>query len=186
MKKDFKRLKKLNNCSGFTLVEMLVTLVIVIMVSTMMAEVVKLGVDQYERSLRSSESKVLCSTISTILTSELSYTQEVHVDSSGNVTKFQSQNFAINNNLSMVDTDGSGTNGYGEIVLANCEDSSEVRNILGTGSYTRGLLAKVTTLTYNSAEHCFHVVLSIGLNGSEYMSYPFDVINVNRTEAITD
>lgn len=47
----------------------------------------------------------------------------------------------------------------------NSEDPSENMDLLGKAAYAKGLLAKVTSITYNNSDCCFSVYLSIGYKG---------------------
>lgn len=174
---------KWENARGMSFVEMLCAVLIFLLVSGGMTTAVSLATRQYQKSMRDSESKILCSTLATVISNELAYTTEIKFDAAGNVTQFQSQNYTIEGNLSTLMTDESGENGYGQILLGNSTNTSESMNILGKAAYTNGLLAKIESLTYDNATHYFTAELSIGYKGSEYLSYQFQVMNVNQTEA---
>ena len=161
--------------------ELLCAVLILALVSGGMASAVSLGVRQYQQSMRTSEAKVLCSTLETVLRNELAYTTQIKLDG-GNVKQFQSQNFAIEKNLSTLMTDADRPDGYGHIILANCVDTREFMNVLGKGAYTNGLLAKVDSFTYDTSNHCFTVRLSVGCNGQTYATREFQVLNANQTE----
>ena len=176
--------KKIKNNSGMTVFELLCAVLILLLVSSGMASAVSLGVRQYQKSIRDSESKVLYSTLMTVLSNELAYTTDIRVDGKGNVLQFQSQNYVIEGNLSTLMTDESGDNGYGQILLGNSKDTSESMRVLGKAAYANGLLAKVTSITYDNSNCCFSVYLSIGYQGTECYGGEFQVQNVNRTPAV--
>ena len=182
-------INKIRSYSGMSLLEMLCAILILLLATGGMTTAVSLAAKQFQMSMRNSESQVLCSTIKTVLGNELAYTTEIQVDAlndeKGNVLKFQSQNYTIEESLSAIRTDNSGTDGYGQILLGNSEDTSESLNILGKGAYPHGLGAKVTSFTYDNKTYCFTVQLSIGYNGTECYSEEFQVMNVNKTEATT-
>lgn len=161
--------------------ELLCAVLILTLVSGGMASAVSLGVRQYQQSMRMSEAKVLCSTLETVLRSELAYTTEIKM-SGINVTQFQSQNFAIEKNLSTLMTDAENSSDYGHIILANCDNTGEFMNVLGKGAYTNGLLAKVDSFTYNTSNHCFTLRLSVGDSSQTYATREFQVLNANQTE----
>lgn len=172
-----------------TVFELLCAVLILLLVSSGMASAVSLGVRQYQKSIRDSESKVLYSTLMTVLSNELAYTTDIRVDAvdvsgKGNVLQFQSQNYVIEGNLSTLMTDESGDNGYGQILLGNSKDTSESMRVLGKAAYANGLLAKVTSITYDNSNCCFSVYLSIGYQGTECYGGEFQVQNVNRTLAV--
>ena len=68
---------KLKNKSGLTLVEMLCCVVVMLLVSIGMVNGVSLAVRNYESSLMSSESQVLCSTLTNLVSDELRYSGPV-------------------------------------------------------------------------------------------------------------
>lgn len=176
-----KRLKrKLKSNLGMSLGELLCAVLILTLVSGGMAAAVSLGVRQYQQSMRTSEAKVLCSTLESILRSELAYTTQIKLDG-GNVKQFQSQNFAIEESLSTLTTDAENSGDYGHIILANCDNTSQYMNILGKGAYTNGLLAKVDLFTYNASKHYFTVRLSVGDSSQTYATREFQVLNANQT-----
>ena len=69
---------KLKNESGLTLVEMLCCVVVMLLVSIGMVNGVSLAVRNYESSLMSSESQVLCSTLTNLVSDELRYSGAVN------------------------------------------------------------------------------------------------------------
>ena len=69
---------KLKNKSGLTLVEMLCCVVVMLLVSIGMVNGVSLAVRNYESSLMSSESQVLCSTLTNLVSDELRYSGAVN------------------------------------------------------------------------------------------------------------
>ena len=172
-----KRLKqKLKSSRGMSLGELLCAVLILTLVSGGMASAVSLGVRQYQQSIRTSEAKILCSTLETILRNELAYVYDIKMDGT-NVKQIQSQNYGMKGNLSTLTTDEAGQNGYGHIILANCEDTSEYMSILGEAAYTNGLLAKIDLFSYEN--HCFTVKLSVGYDGETYATRTFQVLHVN-------
>lgn len=68
--------------AGLTLVELLCTIVIMLLVSVGMVEGVNLAVKNYKKSLLSSESQVLCSTLTNLVSDELRYSGAVYWDQS--------------------------------------------------------------------------------------------------------
>lgn len=64
---------------GFTLVEMLCTIVIILLISALVVTGVQLGVRSYHRSVSDSEAQVLCSTLTTAISDELRYAGTVHL-----------------------------------------------------------------------------------------------------------
>lgn len=64
---------------GFTLVEMLCTIVLILLISALVVTGVQLGVKSYHRSISDSEAQVLCSTLTTAISDELRYAGTVHL-----------------------------------------------------------------------------------------------------------
>ncbi len=173
---------KLNN-KGLSMVELLCATLILLLVSGIMVMGIGFAYREYDKSMRESESKVLCSTITTVINHELAYTMTIYTDQSGNVKKFQSPSFAMEDSPGMIMTDAKRKGDYGHIIIGNPEDVDESMAILGKSAYTYGLLAKVKSLTYDNATHIFTVELALGYKGEEYLSTRFQVKNVNEIDA---
>ena len=77
--------------AGLTLVELLCTIVIMLLVSVGMVEGVNLAVKNYKKSLLSSESQVLCSTLTNLVSDELRYSGAV--DWEANPIRFYSRTY---------------------------------------------------------------------------------------------
>ena len=178
--------QKLHSKRGMTLVELLSALIILSLVTGGMAAAVSLGSQQYQKSMRDAEAMVLYSTLMTVLSNELTYSTDIHVDAQGTVQRFMSQNYVIKGNLSTLMTDDSDGNGYGKVLLGNSENTDEYMSVLGKASYTRGLSAKVTKFQYHNSKHYFIVELSIGYQGAPYYTKEFHVRSVNETNATID
>lgn len=174
---------KKNNKKGFTLGEMLVTVLILLLATSGMVTTIALASGQFNSSVRESEAQILCSTLKTIISDELCYTTEIHTDSSGNVTSYQSQNYVQEKALGTLTTDGRGSNGYGLIAVGSAENADDIAVILGKGSYTRGMLAKVTSFSYDSSKFLFTVTISIAYGDTEITTETFQVRNVNKIVA---
>ena len=104
---------------GFTLTEMLCTVLLVSLVSTMLVTGVLMGSKQYNRSIRISEAQQLNLTIETILANELKYSNRIE------------------------------------------EENGQVKKIYST-TYAKELGVKITSLTYDQNQKCFHVAMDIG------------------------
>ena len=66
--------------AGFTLVEMLCSVILVILVSIGLANGVQLAVENYTRSIIHSESQVLCETLTTAVSDKLRNCKEISPD----------------------------------------------------------------------------------------------------------
>lgn len=179
LKKNIKR--KLKSKAGMSLLEVLCAVLILLLVSGGLTSAVTLAANQYQKSLRNSEAQVLYSSLRTILSHELAYTKEVKTDSELGLI-FSPPSMTLDYSYSSIMTDNSGKNGYGQIVFQNPENSAEYKYILGKAAYTKGLLANVTSITYDEDTYYFTVKLSIGYNGTEYYGGEFQVKNLNETK----
>lgn len=89
-----KRIYGKNRSRGFTLVELLVTLIVLVMVMAMIVSLSQVAVNTYRNLRFESESSVLISTINTSLKGMLEYADEITTDGSdgqgvGNVTSLR-------------------------------------------------------------------------------------------------
>ena len=191
---------KLSNKGGFSLAELLVTLLIVSLVTSGVATGVQLAVGHYRRSMGLSESKVLCSTLSSIVQSELGSTREAQPGELISGTEYRligffSNTYANTQDLSQfysVDVNDSGISlsddGYGEIILGVKSGNSVIGNLLvGSKSYsTYKLKARVNvTCTIPDGENYiskFHVTIIIKAPADQTTSTSFDVIPLNRID----
>ena len=73
-------LRKLNNRSGFTLAELLVTILILLMVSAVVAEGLPAAVNAYRKAVDASNAQILLSTTVNALRGELSTAWDIKVD----------------------------------------------------------------------------------------------------------
>ena len=153
-----------NTSYGFTLTEMLCTVLLVSLVSTMLVTGVLMGSKQYNRSIRISEAQQLNLTIETILTNELKYTNRIE-EENGQVKKIYSTTYALSNDLTAIsilknDKDEAVSDGkYGQLSFT---DGTSYNRVLPKGSYAKELGVKITSLTYDQSQKCFHVTMDIG------------------------
>lgn len=164
---------------GMTFAEVLIAVMILMLVSVGMISIIGFGSQQYDKTIRESQALVLCSTISTVLEYELSYTTQIHAESDGVLKEFMSPDYAIEGSLSSIMTDHSGSNGYGRILLGNSADQTEYKELLPDSAYMHGLLAKVTDVTYDQTTHYTTLTVSVGYQGKEKISRTFQVKNRN-------
>lgn len=100
---------KLKQKTGLTLVEMLCTIVILLLVSLGMTGGVRLAVSSYDRSMMRSESEILASTLTSLVSDELRYSGTVDWESSP--ISFFSRTYGENSAF--------GQNDDGQVTLAN-------------------------------------------------------------------
>ena len=170
--------------AGFTLTEMLATIIIVLLVSAGLVTTVGLALRQYNNSMRNSESQVLASTLKSIISSELEHTNvsTMEIDASGNVIAFESTDYALKGSLSSfyaVDGDLSETSGYGQLFCGKKGDSTLGSLVIGSASYTRGLGMKLNSITYNSASKYFTVRFEVGYDDTSLKTEEFSVRALN-------
>lgn len=190
--------KKLCSNKGFTIAELMVATMIVLMVSATVVIGVTFSARQYNNSKMRSEAQMLAATLADIVRTELANTRTITLGSkSGDVyqlDKFFSLNYAIKyddgqTRFYSVDVDENKkvtpTDGYGELMLAVKNDENEMVGhlLLASSAYTEyGLGAKVDSITYNRDSSIFHVVMHVA-NGNEILeTKEFDVIPLNEVK----
>ena len=138
---------------GFTLTEMLCTVLLVSLVSTMLVTGVLMGSKQYNRSIRISEAQQLNLTIETILANELKYSNRIEEENvlSNDLTAIS----ILKNDKDEAVSDGK----YGQLSFT---DGTSYNRVLPKGSYAKELGVKITSLTYDQNQKCFHVAMDIG------------------------
>ena len=184
--------RKLHSVSGFTMTEMLLAVILLLLASEGMAVGIRLSQVSFEKSLRESESKVLLSTLESTIDYELSYTgtveysgtADVSVDGSTekvySVSKFYSPTYHIRNDLTTfaaVDENGvKKTKGGGYIMLGATDTGTALDNpfngkkLIAEAAYTGELRARIDDLSYHmntaTGKGYYSYILSI-YNGEE-------------------
>jgi prepilin-type N-terminal cleavage/methylation domain-containing protein len=171
---------KRKNKSGFTLVEMLCSVLLIGLISAGLARGVSLAFYQYKRSVRHSSSYQLFTTLQTLISNELKYTNSVTLDGN-NVKEFYSVTYALEDaktSLYILDKDGKPTDGYGEVAFG---DGEKFNYLLSTKSYSDSLGAKCN-ITYDKDNKIFTVELKIGVNDEEnpYIEQTFSVRSIEN------
>jgi prepilin-type N-terminal cleavage/methylation domain-containing protein len=180
--------KKLNN-KGFSLGEMLVAVLILLLATSATAEGIRVATQQYHKSMIQSESKLLNTTLSTILQSELSNTTTIKLGNkiSGDtyeVDKILSPSYAIDKDLchlySVKNSDGTfkeASGGYGELLFGIQNGTSIEGNLLVSSEmYSSYELKAKADITYDTKKQIFHVQLKIKTGKKEVSTNSFDVI----------
>lgn len=170
---------------GFTLVEMLCAIVVLILVSMLMVTGVRLGVDSYAKSVSYSEAQVLCSTLKTTVSDELRYSGSVLLDESGKTTNtatpkgFFSQTYTNQTNPNQLL--GFSQDENGRVLLGG-------NKLLPNKSYPYGLKASVTLVSYNKTTRVFHVKITVTRAAQTLAETEFDVqqLNTPATYQYTD
>lgn len=177
---------KLKSNRGFSLTEALCSVLILLLVSGGMVSGIQLASKSYRDSILISESKELCSTLTSIVSYELRYASNVTVSAGGEVESFFSHSYANKNTLctfASVDSEGRIAE-YGELMLGEKDSSPFVgKELLSHAAYTNGLGAGVKVF-YNKAENLFTVFLTIALNNSPYLeTHSFQVMALNKIDS---
>ena len=157
---------------GFTLVEMLCAIVVLILVSMLMVTGVRLGVDSYAKSVSYSEAQVLCSTLKTTVSDELRYSGSVLLDADDKVTPkgFFSQTYTNQSNPNQFP--GFSQDENGRVLLGG-------NKLLPNKSYPYGLKASVTLESYDKTTRVFHVKITVTRTTQTLAETEFDVQQLN-------
>ena len=160
--------------AGLTLTEMLCCVVIMLLVSIGMVNGVSLAVRNYQSSLMASESQLLCSTISSLVTDELRYAGEV--DWSTSPVQF-------------------GSPSYGRCYFAQNDENQVTLNtvsesgaptgksykLLPSRAYHFGMEANVTLKENSPNTFSVTILVSAPNNGPVLAKSQFDVEQLNPT-----
>ncbi len=159
-------LKTLRSVNGFTLTEVLATVIIVGLVSAMLAGGVMLANKQFSSSMARSQAQELYSTLAKTLDNDLRYTGEfdnsdkdkgVHYYSEAHGAEIPDRLY-----LKTLTDDGNiqDMHEYGQLALCT-EDGSTISRLLGRGAYNNGLVARVDSFSYDPDFDCFVIKLSV-------------------------
>ncbi len=201
--------KKLGDSRGFSFTELLATLLIVAMAAEAVGMGIQAAIRQYNKSMTLSEAKILASTLTSVIQSELGSTgtarlsdDPVEVDGKTvwKLAEFFSHGYAneqegtyftavtVNSEGMRPATDGDG-DGYGEILLGKIRgDDTVVGNLLVSSStYSRYKLKAKVDVTCDVDDNddpqeitAFHVSLVVHSSlGGETVRTAFDVLPLN-------
>lgn len=190
-----KMIDRIKKKAGYTLTEMLCVVFLIGLVSVGMVTGIDTGSRQFKKSVRVSEATTLYTTLQTLLSNELRFTNldTLTVDSNNKVKTFYSITFAIRENpTGLYVLDGTKeredipltNNGYGQLAIG---DGETFNRLLGKSSYTHNLGAKAS-ITYNSSGQYFTVDLDIGIVGTDtsIVHKSFDVRNLESVSSGRD
>lgn len=182
-------MNKLKNSIGFTLSEVLVAVLIMVLASIGMVTAVVLSNNQLTKQTRLSEANELYTTLSSLITNELRYTNEISFGNGNYVSSFYSSTYAqknttVNPSLVLVDKEGNiieddiNSNVYGYLGLGSEKPYKLLVGVSTYGSYDLGANA---TIQYNQSLNLFTVTLQIGVITTEeqLLSYTFNVRPMN-------
>ncbi len=153
---------------GFTLVEVLCAIVVLLLVSGLMVVGIRTAVKAYNTEVMHSEAQVLCSTIRTKVNDELRYAGTV--ETKGSTISFFSQNYGKSVFYS--------SNEEGQIMLGE-------NKILPSKSYPYSMRAEVEIKSYDTESRIFtvHVKVTQENESSVLAETDFQVKKLNETAA---
>ncbi len=180
----------MNTRSGFTLTEMLCTVLLVALASIALVSGVSVANRQFQTSIRISQAQQLSTTLETLLANELKYTNEIVVEN-GQVKKFYSVTYAISTDLTeLVILDGNqnivvieNNQKYGELALG---DDSQYHRILSHANYDKQLGVKIQSLTFDETNKVFSIQMDIGTDALGSLTQEtFKVRSLNEVKVIS-
>lgn len=136
--------KKLNNKKGVTLIELLVTLVLLVLVTGIITLAIDLGVRSFKKSNREAEGQILCATLATSVKDELRYAKNI-TGTDLSTLKFFSTNLSLKNcSFSVMDKDGQSAES-GFIMLSTSKGVDDLEyDLVPKKTYVYDLKAKFT------------------------------------------
>ena len=183
---------------GFSMAETMVALIIVSLLSMGIATGVAFGARQYKKSVTLSESKILCSTLSSVIRNELVNATKVYP---GTPTAFDSKNYTISGSNgkrcfvmqtgedeSVTYSDGSST--FGLIYVADQGSFDNPLELIPAAAYSSYRLKANVSVAYHekttTVDEHFAVTVKIKDDaGDEQAEAQFIVIPLNKLEKLT-
>lgn len=161
--------KRLRQAFGFTLTEVLATVIIIGLVSGGLAMAVSVGSRQFMRSMALSESQLLFSSLRQDMTNDLRFASLIKKEDSGSVTGYQTLHHADKNKrlyLKALDDNGNivapqdGVTGVGQLALCS-KDETVKKRLLGKAAYNYALRAQVKSFEFNEDNNRYTIQLII-------------------------
>ena len=186
--------RKLSQRKGFSLGELLVATIILLLASQVLAQGMAFATRMYNETLTTSHGKQLCSTLTNVIETELRYTTSIKTDnqtgSTGNMLSYFSPTYGeTTSGFCALDDSGNkieSTEAGGELaiqVIRNQTTKEQVwQRLISSASYSSyDLKAVVPSVTYDASVNLFHVTLKINdKNDNNLITTNFDVIPVNK------
>lgn len=135
---------------GFTLVEMLCTIVVMLLVSATVTVGIRLAADSYVRSITASESQVLCSTVLDAVTDELRFSK---ISDWGDPVKFESDRYSGLRHFEV-------ESGQVTVVPETQDNESKTEKLLPSKTYPNGMQV-VLTLTGDQTNRIVTVAVQV-------------------------
>jgi len=173
--------KKLRSNQGFTLIEMLITTLIMGLVTVMIASSIQTAFQVYTKATQASEGQVLCDTLVTAVQDELRYATDFQTHGTYGFT-YTSRSKGYGKDCHFVLEDGR---------LKIQKDAGTANDLLPEKSYNNGLVilgAKadgtvLTSFTLNDTTKMVDVTLVVGnKDGNELATQTFSVKPLNGIE----
>lgn len=156
---------------GFTLTEVLATVIVVGLVSVMMAGGIMLANKHFASSMARSQAQQLYTTLAQTLDIDLRYAGNtdsdygeeddgsVHFKSRKHGAEIDDANYLY---LRTLDDEGKvqTMDTYGQLALCTKNEETKIR-LLGKGAYNNGLVVKIDSLKYSKEIDCFVIKMSV-------------------------
>ena len=166
-------MKKLRGRKGFTLVELLCVLAVLVLVSAGMLTGVLLGVRSYAKSVSYSEAQVLLQTLKTSVSDELRYAGTVQLAADGTPAGFFSQSYGE------AAYSGFSSDERGHVLLGGSK-------LLPDRAYPHGLRAAVELTAYDPATNTFTARITVlGAEDQIAAQTAFEVRQLNPAAVLT-
>ncbi len=132
--------KKSNN-KGLTLIELLVTVVLLILVTGIISLAIDLGVRSFNKSNQKAEGQILCAALVTAVKNELRYAKNIEGTKLSDLNFFSTNLSLKNCSFSITDKDGNPAESGGFIMLSTPEEKYD---LVPKKTYVYDLKAKFT------------------------------------------
>ena len=172
------------NTSGMTIAEMLIAIAVLGLVTLGLVLGVSMSTSQFGKSMATSESQQLFSTLETVISNELRYT--TRIDGPGldpnksmseqleagveyQVDSFFSTNYGNKNSLAYLkslNSNGAVVDAFGQLALTSEDGTSSVNRLIGRADYNYDLGAKVESVTYQDGYFTVHLVVGKNSEGA--------------------
>lgn len=164
-----KIIKKLKNNRGFSLMEMLACIVVMLLVTGIISLTIQMGVKYFTKSVRDSESQVLCGALTTAVKEELEYATNVQATASGYTYYSRAR-----------------AHGSGCTIEPNADGQLSVKKgsvyypLVGSESYSYNMTA-TGIINWDSVNRVFSVTLNIlDGDGNDLTNETFSVYPLNE------
>ena len=151
--------EKINSKSGFTLVEMLAAVAVLMLLTMMLGTGIQMALNSYRTMIAQAEVELLVSTAVDALADDLRFARDVKADPvSKKLTSYTSDSFGENTELALGET---GSDNEGQIMASG-------KRFLSTGAYgakvdgnKRAYRITDMTIKYNEAKNTFNIQLTV-------------------------